>query len=147
MTTESIRVIETSLDDCSPQVIGYVLERALELGALDAYATPAQMKKHRPGVVLTLLAHPAQQAALVELLLEETPTLGVRVAACERFVLPRHIVEVATRFGPIRIKVAGTKAAPEYEDCRAAARAHQVPLHQVFQAALDACRLQSLGVR
>ncbi|HVA62900.1 MAG TPA: nickel insertion protein [Terriglobales bacterium] len=144
MTTETILQIETSLDDCSPQVVGYVLEQALELGALDAYAVPAQMKKHRPGVLLTLLARPEQRAVLVELLLRETTTLGVRVLPCERVVLQRTLTPVETPFGPIRVKVAGgladAKAAPEYEDCRAAARRHCVPLRQVIDAALAAWR-------
>lgn len=143
MTTETILQIETSLDDCSPQVVGYVLERALKLGALDAYALAAQMKKHRPGVVLTLLARPERRDVLVELLLRETPTLGVRILACERVVLERAQATVATPFGPIQVKAAGDKAAPEYDDCRAAARRHGVPLRQVMDAALAAWRRQS----
>ncbi|MGH9480772.1 MAG: nickel insertion protein [Terriglobales bacterium] len=137
---ETILVLETSLDDCNPQVVGYVLERALELGALDAYATPAQMKKQRPGVVLTLLARPAARNALAELLLRETSTLGVRVASCERLVLERKIVQVETPFGPIAVKVAGGKAMPEYENCRAAARRSGVPLSRVIEAARAAWR-------
>jgi uncharacterized protein (DUF111 family) len=135
---ETILVLETSLDDCLPQVVGYVLERALELGALDAYAVPAQMKKHRPGVVLTILARPEQRDELVALLLRETSTLGVRIARTERETLDREVVSVATDFGIIRVKAAGDKAAPEYEDCRAAARLHGVALRQVMAAALAA---------
>ncbi|MGH9393960.1 MAG: nickel insertion protein [Terriglobales bacterium] len=137
---ESILMIEASLDDCSPQIIGYVLERALELGALDAYTTAAQMKKFRPGVVVTLLARPQDRETLVALLLRETTTLGVRVAATERWVLPREVVRVATEFGEIRVKRAGErtgeKAAAEYDDCRAAARRHDVPILQVMRAAV-----------
>jgi uncharacterized protein (DUF111 family) len=138
VATETILVIETSLDDCHPQVIGYVLERALQLGALDAYTVAAQMKKSRPGVVLTLLARPEQRDALVGLLLRETSTLGVRIMACERETVERRIVSVSTRYGTIRVKAAGDKAAPEYEDCRAAAQRHGVPLREVMAAALAA---------
>lgn len=141
MTTETILVIETSLDDLNPQIAGYVLERALELGALDAYLTPTQMKKNRPGVVITLLARPADRDVLVGLLLRETTTLGVRVASCERVVLERELVKVATPYGDIAVKVAGDKATPEYEDCRAAARRSHVPLRQVIEAALSGAGL------
>lgn len=134
-TTQTIWVIETSLDDLNPQVIGYVLERALALGALDAYTTPAQMKKNRPGVVMTILSGPGQRAALVDLVLEETTTLGVRVWACKRIILERVIVSVATPYGDIAVKVAGKKATPEYEDCRAAALQYKVPLLTVIEAA------------
>lgn len=136
--TEEILIIETSVDDCSPQIIGYVLERALELGALDAYCTAIQMKKNRPGVLVTLLCRPEQRASLVQLVLNETTTLGVRVSRCEREVLERHEITVTTAFGPIRVKVAGDKAMPEYEDCRAAAVRHGVPFHSVLAAALTA---------
>lgn len=143
---ETILVIETSLDDASPQVVGSVLEQALEMGALDAYATPIQMKKNRPGVLITLLAPLTERQAMVELLLRETPTLGVRVAECQREVLERDEVSVTTRYGVIRIKVArlgaeavpAFKAAPEFEDCRAAARRHGVPVREVLQTALAA---------
>jgi uncharacterized protein (DUF111 family) len=132
---EAIVMIETSVDDCNPQIIGYVLERALEMGALDAYTTPVQMKKNRPGVVITLLARPADGEALAALLLRETTSLGVRLQPCERLVLARRLVQVATPYGPITLKVAGEKATPEYEDCRAAALRHGVPLAQVEAAA------------
>ena len=139
MRTETILVLETSLDDTQPQVIGYVLEQALAQGALDAYVLPAQMKKQRPGVVLTVLARPEQREPLLELLLRETSTLGVRVTHCERVVAERRQVQVATAFGPIRVKAAeGGKAAPEYEDCRAAALRYRVPLRQVMAAAQSA---------
>jgi len=135
MHLEPILMLETSVDDCNPQVIGYVLERALEMGALDAYTTPVQMKKSRPGVVITLLARPADRDALAGLLLRETTTLGVRVQACERLVLERRMETVETPYGPIAVKVAGEKATPEYEDCRQAALRHQTPLAEVEAAA------------
>lgn len=140
MPSEQIVILETSVDDCNPQIIGYVLERALEMGALDAYTVPVQMKKGRPGVVITLLGRPADRDALAGLLLRETTTLGVRVQLCERLVLERDSATVETPFGPISLKVAGAKAAPEYEDCRQAARRHGVPLAVVEAAALAAWR-------
>lgn len=141
--TETILVIETSVDDLNPQVAGFVLERALALGALDAYCTPAQMKKNRPGLVITLLARPEDREVLVALLLRETTTLGVRVSACERTVLERALVTVATAYGDIAVKAAGDKATPEYEDCRAAALRHDVPVQTVIAAALAAWRCPS----
>lgn len=138
MPREAIVMIETSVDDCNPQVIGYVLERALEMGALDAYTTPVQMKKGRPGVVITLLARPADSEALAALLLRETTSLGVRLQPCERLVLERRLVRVETPYGPITLKIAGEKAAPEYEECRAAALRHGVPLARVEAAARSA---------
>lgn len=134
--TEEILIIETSVDDCNPQIIGYVLERALEMGALDAYVTPIQMKKNRPGVLVTFLARNEQRASLVQLMTEETTTLGVRVSRCEREVLARQEVVVETAYGPIRVKQAAGKAMPEYEDCRAAARRAGVPLREVMAAAM-----------
>ncbi len=134
MTTEKIYKIETTLDDESPQVIGYVLERALELGALDAYTVAAQMKKNRPGVLLTLLARAADREVLTRLLLTETTTLGVRVEPSNRVVLKRKVHTVETKYGPIRVKVAAGKAVPEYEDCRSAARRAGVPLRIILQS-------------
>ncbi|HXR97170.1 MAG TPA: nickel insertion protein [Terriglobales bacterium] len=134
MTTEKIYKIETTLDDESPQVIGYVLERALELGALDAYTVAAQMKKNRPGVLLTLLARAAEREVLVRLLLTETTTLGVRVEPSVRVVLKRKMRTIETEYGAIRVKVAAGKSMPEYEDCRAAARRAGVPLRMVLKS-------------
>ncbi|MGH9485612.1 MAG: nickel insertion protein, partial [Terriglobales bacterium] len=96
MEAETILELETTLDDCSPQVIGYVLERALALGALDAYTTPVQMKKSRPGVLLTLLARPELREPLLDLLLTETTTLGVRVRSSERMICERRTATVNT---------------------------------------------------
>lgn len=132
---ETIWVLETTLDDLSPQIVGYVLERALALGALDAYAAAVQMKKQRPGVLLTILSRAEEREVLLDLLLLETTTLGVRVTSCERAVLDREIVRVPTPYGEIAVKVAGEKAKPEYEDCRAAALRHRVPLQKVLGAA------------
>jgi hypothetical protein len=140
---ETVTVMETALDDLTPQVLAYVAETALAQGALDAMLTPVIMKKGRPGTLLTVLCNPAQSAALERLILTETSTLGVRIRQEKRSCLERRHIPVATKYGEIRIKV-GTlggetmNAAPEYEDCRAAAAKHHVAIKQVQQAAIAA---------
>src|SRR5438067_4209126 len=140
---EPVTVLEASVDDLSPQVLAYALERALAAGALDAFAAPLHMKKNRSGVLLTVLARPADAARLTELIFRETSTLGVRVREENRFVLPRKFVEVETSWGAVRIKIASlagevTHYAPEFEDCRRLAEQHQIPLKQVMQQATRA---------
>jgi hypothetical protein len=140
---EMVTVMETALDDLSPQVLAYVAETALARGALDAMLTPVIMKKGRQGTLLTVLCNPADSAALERLILTETSTLGVRIRQERRTCLERGHIPVATEYGEIRIKV-GTlggetmNAAPEYEDCRAAAARHKVAIKQVQQAAIAA---------
>jgi hypothetical protein len=143
MRTERLLVIETNIDDMSPQLFGHVMERALEKGALDCYLTPVQMKKNRPGVLLSLLCRPADSEALTALLFEETTTIGVRSYEVERRALERETVRVKTPFGAIDVKVARLNGRivnrmPEYEQCRAAAQASGVALRVVEAAALDA---------
>ena len=137
---ELITVIEANLDDMSPQIYGYFAERALEAGALDVFSTPVQMKKNRPGMLVTLLAKPADASRLIALLFEETTTIGVRTYEVHRRTLERETVPVKTPFGEIRVKVSrlnGTvlNAAPEYEDCRRIAAQMGVPLKKVLAAA------------
>ncbi len=140
---ETIAVLEASIDDLSPQITGYVLERALAEGALDSYALPLQMKKNRPGVLLTVLARQEDSAKLAELLLRETSTLGLRVREEKRVALARRFASVETPWGAVRIKIASlgdeeVHAAPEFEDCRRIAAANQIPLKQVIESALAA---------
>ncbi|MBV9926886.1 MAG: nickel pincer cofactor biosynthesis protein LarC [Acidobacteria bacterium] len=142
---EELLMVETNVDDVSPQVLGYLLEKALEGGALDCFHTPVQMKKSRPGVLVSILCRPSDAGAMRELLFAETPTLGVRTYAVTRRALEREAVTVETEFGTIAVKVARREgravgATPEYEDCRAAARAHNVPLRVVQEAARAAFR-------
>ena len=120
-----------------------MMERAFDLGALDCYFTSVQMKKNRPGVLLSILCRAEQRPALNELLFAETTTLGVRGYAVERQALQRKIVAVETQYGPIDVKVAeingeAIKVMPEYEQCRLAARAANVPLRLVEAAAIAA---------
>jgi uncharacterized protein (TIGR00299 family) protein len=137
---ESLWMIETNMDDISPQILGHVMERAFELGALDCYFTPVQMKKNRPGVLLSILCHADERPALSELLFSETTTLGIRAYEVERRALQRRVVAVETQYGLIDVKVAQlnghvVKAMPEYEQCRQAARDANVPLRVVEEAA------------
>jgi uncharacterized protein (TIGR00299 family) protein len=132
----TVSVLEANLDDVSPQVVGYAVERLLNAGALDATVTPIQMKKGRPGVLLRVIAAPAKQEELAALIFAETPTLGLRIHTAERRVQERTWVEVETGHGKIRMKVSGDGSyAPEYEDCRAIALTSGVPLRQVIAAA------------
>ena len=139
---ETISILEANLDDLNPQVFGYVMDRALEEGALDAFGIPVQMKKNRPGMLLTILARPEDAARLTKLLFTETTTLGVRFREEKRQALRRRSVTVSTRWGDVRMKIANLNGsvsnyAPEYEDCRRIALEHHVPLKTVMQEAIQ----------
>ena len=145
LNTDTVTILETAIDDLSPQILAYVTERALALGALDVMSTAVQMKKGRLGTLLTILADDAQASALEDLLLRETSTLGVRIHHEQRSCLDRAHTTVITPYGEIRIKLGSRNgevfnAAPEFEDCRAAAAKHNVPLKLVQQAAIAAYR-------
>jgi uncharacterized protein (TIGR00299 family) protein len=132
----SVVVIEANIDDSTPEVLGYAMERLLEGGALDVSIEPIFMKKNRPGSLLRVIATRETREALASVVLAETSTLGLRMYEAERRVQARRQVEVATLYGVIRVKVAGDGTfAPEYEDCRARALEHQVPIKRVFAAA------------
>jgi pyridinium-3,5-bisthiocarboxylic acid mononucleotide nickel chelatase len=140
---ERLWMIETNLDDISPQILGHVMERAFELGALDCFFTSVQMKKNRPGVLLSILCRDKERATLSELLFSETTTLGIRAYEVERRALERDIVTVETQYGSIDVKVGQLnghiiKVMPEYDHCRQAARAAKVPLRVVEEAARNA---------
>jgi pyridinium-3,5-bisthiocarboxylic acid mononucleotide nickel chelatase len=138
---EEIAVIEANLDDMNPQIYGYFLEKALARGALDVYTTPVQMKKNRPGTLLTVLCRPGDVSALMNLIFAETTTFGVRTHRAQRRVLPREWVSVGTEFGEVRIKVSRVNGrilhvAPEFEDCKKLAAEKDVPLQRVIASAL-----------
>jgi uncharacterized protein (TIGR00299 family) protein len=138
---EEISIIEANLDDMNPQIYGYVLEKALSAGALDVYTTALQMKKNRPGTLLTVLCRPEDAGKLMSLIFAETTTLGVRTHRAQRRALPREWVSVSTAYGDVRIKLSRSNghilhAAPEYDDCRKLAVEKQVPLQQVISEAL-----------
>ena len=137
---EQLWVIETNVDDLSPQVFGHVMDRALDLGALDCYFTAIQMKKNRPGVLLSLLCRDNDREILSRMIFAETTTLGLRSYPVQRQALERETVRVETLYGPIDVKVARLNGQvinqmPEYEQCREAARLANVPLRAVEEEA------------
>jgi hypothetical protein len=133
--TTTVSVIEASIDDSSPQIIGYALERLLEGGALDALVIPVQMKKGRPGVIVQIVAAPEKREELIAILSRETTTLGVRFHSAERRVQPRELTTVETAQGPVRIKSTPEGFAPEYEDARKIAAESGLPLRQILAEA------------
>jgi pyridinium-3,5-bisthiocarboxylic acid mononucleotide nickel chelatase len=140
---EEISIIEANLDDMNPQIYGYVLEKALSAGALDVYTTALQMKKNRPGTLLTILCRPEDTDALMSIIFAETTTFGVRTHRAQRRALPREWVNVSTGYGSVRIKLSRSNGhilhvTPEYDDCRKLAVEKQVPLQQVISEALRA---------
>lgn len=141
-TVDQVVVLETNLDDISGQWIGYVTERLLAAGALDAFTTPIGMKKNRPGVMLSVIGRPNDMEALEAILFAETTTLGIRRRLVERSVLCRCEHRVTTPWGAVAGKVAfaadGPRFAPEYESCRAIAQERGVALRAVFEAAVRA---------
>jgi uncharacterized protein (TIGR00299 family) protein len=135
-----VSVIETNLDDVTPEVVAYALERLLTAGALDAYATPIQMKKGRPATMISAICSPSDADDLARILFAETSTLGVRIHDTRRRILARDTITVATRWGDVAVKLSfeGDRrlgASPEYENCAALAREHAVPLHTIMEEA------------
>jgi uncharacterized protein (TIGR00299 family) protein len=138
---DRVVVLECALDDATPQVLAYAMELALENGALDAVAAPVTMKKGRLGTLLTVLCKAESEGELERLLFRETTTLGIRRREEERVILDRAFVTVGTQYGKVRMKIASARgeilnAMPEYEDCRRAAREHDVALRAVMEAAM-----------
>jgi uncharacterized protein (TIGR00299 family) protein len=141
--TDEIAVLETNLDDISSEILGYVVEKALSDGALDVFHTPIQMKKNRPGVLLTILCAAADRERFTELLLRETTALGVRRYSAERRKLKRAATKVQTPFGEVEVKTGSLdgkriQAAPEFESCKRLATERGVPIKDVYQAAIAA---------
>jgi pyridinium-3,5-bisthiocarboxylic acid mononucleotide nickel chelatase len=139
--TEEIAILEANVDDMTPQIFGYVMERALAAGALDVFGAAVQMKKNRPGMLLTVLCRPEDRSRLTQLIFAETTTLGVRMRQETRATLARRHVAIQTRWGEVRMKLAGINGsvsnyAPEYEDCRRIAEQQSVPLKTVMQEAI-----------
>ena len=137
---DTVAVLETNLDDISPEILGHFVERALAEGALDVFHTPIQMKKNRPGVLLTVLCATADADKFTELMLRETTTFGVRRYTVERRKLVREFTTVKTVYGEVAVKLGklGGKilqAAPEFESCRKLAAQKNIPLKQIYEAA------------
>ncbi len=139
-TPQVVSILETNLDDASPETYDLLMERAFAAGALDVFFTPIQMKKNRPAHLVTLLGPPEQEEILAHLLMRETGTFGVRVREQRRYTLQRSWETAKTPYGEIRLKIGKLgeeiiAESPEYDDCRAAAKAHDVPLRLVYNAA------------
>jgi uncharacterized protein (TIGR00299 family) protein len=140
---EELTILETNIDDSSPQVVGFVLERAFELGAKDCWITPIQMKKNRPACMISILCDSSSKQKMLDLLYTETTTIGIREQRVVRDALDREEQKVKTRFGAISVKLSKlngqiVNVMPEYEDVRAAAIANEVPFKVVHEAALKA---------
>ena len=138
---EEIAILEANVDDMTPQVFGYVMEQTLAAGALDAFGTAVQMKKNRPGMLLTVLCRLEDSARMARLMFSETTTLGVRMRREKRAALQRKHLAIQTKWGEVRMKLAslnGTVSnySPEYEDCRRIAEQQRVPLKAVMQEAI-----------
>lgn len=145
LVEETVAVLQTQLDDVSPQVLGYCQEQLFAAGALDVVLQPAYMKKNRPGTLITVLAQPSDVARLEAILFRETPTLGIRHYTCVRHKLPRQEADVQTPWGIVRGKIIYVpgeppRFAPEYEDCARIARQTGLPLHTVRDMALQCFR-------
>jgi uncharacterized protein (TIGR00299 family) protein len=137
---EHLLMVETNIDDMSPQLFGHVMDRAFELGALDCYLTQTQMKKNRPGILISILCRPSDRETFLQMLFAETTTIGARSYEVTRRALARETIRVQTQFGEIDVKVAHTdngtvNAMPEFEQCRAAAQEAGVALREVQEAA------------
>lgn len=138
---DACRVLECNVDDMSPELVGALYDRLLKAGALDVFTTPVQMKKQRPGILITVLCRAQKHEALVEIIFAESTTFGIRAYAVSRNTLARERVAVATPYGAVNVKVGRWKGrevtrAPEYEDCLARAGEHGVPVKTVYDAAL-----------
>ena len=143
---DEIVVMETNIDDSSPEIIGYTAERLFEKGALDVFYTPIYMKKSRPAFMLTVLARPEDEEILAGIILTETTTLGIRKSLSKRYCMKRETVNVTTGYGDARVKIASNgafrKASPEYEDCRKLAGIHEIPISRIYEAVMENARRQ-----
>ena len=145
--TDTVTRIDTNLDDCSPEILGAVMEKLLAAGALDVWFTPIQMKKHRPGVMLSVLCEAAAAAAMADILFAETTAFGLRQENVVRLKLARRFEKVVTEFGAVTMKLglkgdAVVQIAPEFESCRALAERSGQPLRTIYDAALRAWRVR-----
>jgi uncharacterized protein (TIGR00299 family) protein len=142
--TDTVTLLETQVDDMVPQAAGYLCDRLLAAGALDIFTQPIGMKKSRPGLLLTVICHPVDESQCVDILFAETPTLGIRRQTQRRWVLSRQFQTLQTPYGPVAVKLAYhpsnqalLNVHPEYEDCAALARRHNLPWQTIYQTALN----------
>ena len=143
--TDTVTRLETNLDDCPAELLGAVMQRLLDAGALDVWFTPIQMKKQRPAVMLSVLCEDEKVAALADLLFEGTTAFGLRVEKVVRLKLSRRIETVRTEFGEVTVKIGSRgeqvlQVAPEYESCRALAERSGASLKLIYEQAVQAWR-------
>jgi pyridinium-3,5-bisthiocarboxylic acid mononucleotide nickel chelatase len=146
---ETITVLETQIDDLSPQVVAYTLEQLFTAGALDVFTQSIAMKKSRSGILLTVICHPETAQVCKTIIFRETTTLGIRESTQQRSILQREIKPIETQYGTVQVKVASwgqgneqqiINVKPEYEDCATLARQHHIPWREVSQEAIAAYR-------
>ena len=137
VSNDEISILETNIDNMSPEILGYTMEKLLDTGALDVYYTPIYMKKNRPSVMLTVLTKCGDEKKFSDVIFSETSTLGIRVKRSARFCMNREFVKVNTMYGDVRVKVASMgdihKFAPEYEDCKSIAVKNGIPITKVYE--------------
>lgn len=138
---ETLSTLETNIDDMNPEHYSYVMEKLFAAGALDVTLIPAQMKKNRPATILSVLCRLEKAAAMRQIIFAQTSTIGIRQHEIRRYSLKRRFETVETPYGPVKVKIVELgrgqeRRTPEYEDCRRAAEAHQVSLHEVYRVAL-----------
>jgi uncharacterized protein (TIGR00299 family) protein len=142
-SSDRIVELQTNIDDLSPEILGAVQARLLRIGALDAFFTPIQMKKNRPGTLLSVLCRPSDRQKIQELMFTETSTFGIRYREIDRVTLQREVTQVQTEFGSIQIKIGSQdgkifQVSPEFESCNAAAERSQQPLKRIYEMAVEA---------
>lgn len=147
--SRELSLVQTEIDDMAAEHLGYVLEKAFAAGCLDACLVPIQMKKNRPGTSLQILCAPELAGRMIDIVLRETSSFGVKVIACRRHCLAREIREVKTPHGPVRVKVGFlggdiVKGSPEYEDCRRVAQETGMPIGRVYEIAMAEARRSGL---
>lgn len=147
---DEITILETNIDNMSPEILGYTMERLLDSGALDVYYTPIYMKKSRPSVMLTVLAKCDDEKKLSDIIFNETSTLGVRISRSSRYCMDRKMVKVDTQYGEVRVKIASMgdikKFAPEYEDCKSIAIKTGLPINKVYELVNEKYRQEGNSV-
>jgi len=144
---DEVTIIETNIDDMNPQIYDYVMEKLFDEGALEVYLINIMMKKNRPGVLLVSLCKHENKDKLLDVIFNETPTLGVRIHTAERRILERESVYVKTKFGRIRVKVGKNgnnikSINPEYEDCKKAAKKNKVPIKDIYEESMKIAGLE-----
>jgi hypothetical protein len=142
-----VTVVECEIDDMNPQIFGSLMDQLYDAGALEVFYVPVQMKKNRPGTLLTVIAPPALRSAIADLVFRETTTIGLRYAEVDRECLQRELVTVETPIGPVRFKIARREgrlvnASPEFEDCVRLAAANNLSIKEVQALAIKAYRIE-----